>query len=51
VQNLEDNQKIKSQVETQLNWSRYYWLAAPRTFGVRMGFKFTGATAGELWPL
>jgi iron complex outermembrane receptor protein len=51
VQNLEDNRKIKTQLETQLNWARYYWLAAPRTFGVRLGFKFTGATAGELWPL
>jgi iron complex outermembrane receptor protein len=50
VQNLEDNQKIKTQLETQLNWMRYYWLAAPRTVGVRMGFTLTGATAGELWP-
>jgi iron complex outermembrane receptor protein len=51
IQNLENNQKIKTQVEPQLNWKRYYWLASPRTFGVRMGFKFTGATAGEMWPL
>jgi len=50
VQNLEDNQNIKTQLETQLNWKRYYWLAAPRTFGVRVGFKFTGASAGDLWP-
>jgi len=50
IQNLEDNQNIKTQVEPQLNWSRYYWLAAPRTFGVRMGFKFAGASAGDLWP-
>jgi outer membrane receptor for ferrienterochelin and colicin len=40
VQNLEDNQNIKTQLETQLNWKRYYWLAAPRTFGVRVGFKY-----------
>jgi iron complex outermembrane receptor protein len=50
VQNLEDNQKIKTQLETQLNWMRYYWLAAPRTFGVRMGFKFTGGSIGDLSP-
>jgi iron complex outermembrane receptor protein len=50
IQNLEDNQKIKTQVETNLNWMRYYWLAAPRTVGIRMGFKFTGASAGDLWP-
>lgn len=50
AQNLEDNDKVKTQVETQLNWSRFYWLAAPRTFGARIGFKFTGDTAGELWP-
>jgi outer membrane receptor protein involved in Fe transport len=50
IQNLEDNQKIKTQLEAQLNWSRFYWLAAPRTVGIRMGFKFTGASAGDLWP-
>ena len=50
VQNLEDNQKIKTQVELPLNWSRFYWLAAPRTFGVRAGFKFLGGSAGDLWP-
>ena len=41
VQNLEDNSRIKTQLEAQLNWKRYYWLAAPRTFGVRLGWKFT----------
>jgi len=50
VQNLEDNEKIKTQVEVPLNWSRFYWLAAPRTFGVRVGWKMTGGSAGDLWP-
>lgn len=50
IQNLEDNGKIRTQVETQLNWKRYYWLAAPRTFGVRLGWQFGGASAGDLWP-
>ncbi|HEU4427867.1 MAG TPA: TonB-dependent receptor, partial [Myxococcota bacterium] len=50
VQNLEDNQKIKTQVETQLNWMRYYWLGAPRTIGVRVGWKMTGSSVGDLWP-
>lgn len=45
VQNLENNSRIKTQLETQLNWMRYYWLAAPRTFGIRIGYRFT-ADAG-----
>ena len=51
VQNLEDNDNIKTQLETQLNWKRYYWLAAPRTFGVRLGWKFSGDTASDMWSL
>ena len=51
AQNLEDNQKIKTQVEAQANMPNYYWLAAPLTFGVRMGFSFTGDTFADTWPL
>jgi hypothetical protein len=50
AQNLEDNDKIKTQVEVQLNWPRYYWLAAPRTFGVRIGWKFSGDSARDMFP-
>jgi iron complex outermembrane receptor protein len=50
VQNLEDNQKIKTQVEVPDNWLRNYWLAPPRTFGVRVGWKMTGGSVGDLWP-
>jgi iron complex outermembrane receptor protein len=51
AQNLEDNDKIKTQVETQLNWKRFYWLAAPQTFGIRFGWKFAGDSARDVWPL
>jgi len=49
-QNLENNQKVKTQVTTYLNRPRNYWLAAPLTYGARIGWNFTGATASDLWP-
>jgi iron complex outermembrane receptor protein len=50
VQNLEDNDEVKTQVDGHLNWPRSYWLAAPRTFGARFGFTWSGDTARELLP-
>ena len=49
AQNLEDRRKVKTQVENQLNWPRYYWLAAPLTFGARVGWQFEGDSFSDLW--
>ena len=51
AQNLEDNDKIKTQLEVQLNWERYYWLAAPQTFGIRFGWKFAGEEPSDMWQV
>jgi iron complex outermembrane receptor protein len=50
AQNLEDNQKIKTQVEAQERAPRYYWLATPLTVGLRMGWNFSGATLSDALP-
>lgn len=41
VANLEDHRKIKTNLESTTT-HRQWWLAAPRTFGVRIGYKWTG---------
>jgi iron complex outermembrane recepter protein len=41
VQNLEDRQKVKTNLESATT-HRAWWLAAPRTFGVRIGYTWSG---------
>lgn len=50
VQNIEDRGKVKTQVELPGNRPRTYWLAAPLTFGLRLGWTFKGDTLSELNP-
>jgi iron complex outermembrane receptor protein len=49
-QNLENRKKVKTQVSTYLNRPRNYWFATPLSYGVRVGWDFTGGSAAELWP-
>ncbi len=41
VQNLENRQKVKTNLESATT-HRAWWLAAPRTFGIRLGYAWTG---------
>jgi hypothetical protein len=41
VQNIEDRQNVKTNLESATT-HRTFWLAAPRTFGVRVGYTWAG---------
>lgn len=49
-QNLEDRHNVKTQVDARLARPRSYWLAAPLTFGARIGWKFTGDSLNDALP-
>jgi iron complex outermembrane receptor protein len=50
AQNLENREKVRTQVSAPGWRSRNYWLATPLTFGFRLGWKFEGGTFEEMSP-